>query len=189
MQLSTQPLNAFQVHSQVGIHCIGAKVNGKIVPLNMVLKNGDSIEILTSDNQRPSYAWLKFVKTGKAKSHIKRWVKKEQAEQSIQLGKEIIEKTLRRMKKIAILDELLIKPDTVGFNEIELVYSALANGQLTVRDIIDKYSPQDSLSIDESEAERESLTSRFINSARKQAKGVTVDGVANALLIFAIHYH
>ena len=176
---------AFQVHSQVGIHCIGAKVNGKIVPLNMVLKNGDSIEILTSDTQRPSYAWLKFVKTGKAKSHIKRWVKKEQTVQSIQLGKEIIEKTLRRMKKNTILEELLIKPDTVGFNDIELVYSALANGQLTVRDIIDKYSPKDTLSLDESEAEKESLTSRFINSARKQAKGVTVDGVANALLIFA----
>jgi len=174
---------AFQVHTQVGVHCIGAKVNGKIVPLNTVLKNGDSIEILTSNTQKPSYAWLKFVQTGKAKSYIKRWVKQEQTEQSIQLGKEIIEKTLRRMKRISILDDLLSKPQIMGFNQVELVFSALANGQLTVRDIIDKYHPIDPEEIEDDT--RESLTERFINRARGQAKGVTVDGVANALLIFA----
>ena len=94
LPVNSTPIDfAFQVHTQVGIHCVGAKVNGKIVPLNMVLKNGNSVEILTSKTQRPNYAWLKFVQTGKAKSHIKRWVKKEQTEQSIKLGKEIIEKT------------------------------------------------------------------------------------------------
>jgi GTP pyrophosphokinase len=175
---------AFQVHTQVGVHCIGAKVNGRIVPLNTVLKNGDSIEILTSNTQKPSYAWLKFVQTGKAKSYIKRWVKQEQSEQSIQLGKEIIEKTLRRMKRISILNDLQSKPQTMGFNQVELVFAALANGQLTVRDIIDKYHPIDSEEM-EAEPESESLTERFLNRARGQAKGVTVDGVANALLIFA----
>ena len=174
---------AFQVHTQVGVHCIGAKVNGKIVPLNTVLKNGDSIEILTSNTQKPSYAWLKFVQTGKAKSYIKRWVKQEQTEQSIQLGKEIIEKTLRRMKRISILDDLQSKPQTMGFNQVELVFAALANGQLTVRDIIDKYHPIDPEEIEDDPGE--SLRERFINRARGQAKGVTVDGVANALLIFA----
>ena len=175
---------AFQVHTQVGIHCIGAKVNGKIVPLNTVLKNGDSVEILTSNTQKPSYAWLKFVQTGKAKSHIKRWVKKEQTEQSIRLGKEIIEKTLRRMKRLSILDEIKTKPQVLGFNSEDLVYSELAKGQLTVRDIIEKFQP----AITEGQIEDEdspSLTERFISRARRQAKGVTVDGVANALLAFA----
>ena len=175
---------AFQVHTQVGIHCIGAKVNGKIVPLNTVLKNGDSVEILTSNTQKPSYAWLKFVQTGKAKSHIKRWVKKEQTEQSIRLGKEIIEKTLRRMKRLSILDEIKTKPQVLGFNSEDLVYSELAKGQLTVRDVIEKYQP----AITEGQIEDEdspSLTERFLSRARRQAKGVTVDGVANALLVFA----
>ena len=175
---------AFQVHTQVGIHCIGAKVNGKIVPLNTVLKNGESVEILTSNTQKPSYAWLKFVQTGKAKSHIKRWVKKEQTEQSIRLGKEIIEKTLRRMKRLSILDEIKTKPQVLGFNSEDLVYSELAKGQLTVRDVIEKYQP----AITEGQIEDEdspSLTERFISRARRQAKGVTVDGVANALLAFA----
>ncbi len=175
---------AFQIHSQVGMHCMGAKVNGKIAPLNSILNNGDSVEILTSNTQKPSYAWLKFVQTGKAKSHIKRWVKKEQIEQSIQLGKEIIEKTLRRMKQKSILKDLQSKPQSLGYNTIEMVYSALANGQLTVRDIIDKYQPVD---IDKSEKDVESpsLTERFINRARGQAQGVSVDGVSNALLMFA----
>ena len=175
---------AFQVHSQVGIHCIGAKVNGKIVPLNTKLTNGDSIEILTSNTQKPSYAWLKFVQTGKAKSHIKSWVKKEQTHLSIQLGKEIIEKTLRRMKRISILDELKSKPQALGYNSEELVYSALANGQLIVRDIIEKYQPT-LLADQKDDEDSPSLTERFISRARKQAKGVTVDGIANALLTFA----
>ena len=101
---SSTPVDfAFSVHTQVGLHCIGAKVNGKIVPLNTQLQNGDSIEVITSESQTPSYAWLKFVQSSKAKSHIKRWVKKEQFEQSIQLGREIVEKTLRRLKKLYIL--------------------------------------------------------------------------------------
>ncbi len=175
---------AFDVHTQVGLHCSQAKINGKIVPLNTVLKNGDSIEVITSSSQTPSYAWLKFVKTGKAKSHIKRWVKKEQTDQSIRLGKEILEKTLRRMKRISILDKIQNAPQQLGFNDDESVYFSLANGQLTVRDIIDKYEPIISEE-DETQFESESLTERFINRARKHAKGVRVDGVSNAMLIFA----
>ena len=185
LPVNSTPIDfAFQVHTQVGVHCIGAKVNGKIVPLNMVLKNGDSVEILTSNTQKPSYAWLKFVQTGKAKYHIKRWVKKEQTEQSIKLGKEIIEKTLRRMKQISILEDLQSKPQTLGYNQVEFVYSALANGQLSVRDIIEKYESAD-IGEQEKETPEPTLTERFLNRARRKAKGVTVDGVSNALLTFA----
>ena len=173
---------AFHVHSQVGLHCIGGKINGKIVPLNTALKNGDSIEILTSESQTPSYAWLKFVKTGKAKSHIKRWVKKEQLEQSIQLGKEIVEKTLRRLKKLKLNKKLKEKPEALGFNNENLIYSEVAKGHLTVRDIIEKYEPT---VVIEEEKDSETLTQRFISRARGRAKGVKVDGISNALLSFA----
>ena len=175
---------AFEVHTQVGLHCSQAKINGKIVPLNTILKNGDSIEVITSNSQKPSYAWLKFVQTGKAKSHIKRWVKKEQTEQSIYLGKEILEKTLRRMKRISILDKIQKNPQLLGFNDDNSIYFSLANGQLTVRDIIDKYEPVMS-SEEDVVSDNETLTERFINRARKHAKGVRVDGVSNAMLIFA----
>ena len=185
LPVNSTPIDfAFQVHTQVGVHCIGAKINGKIVPLNAMLKNGDSVEIVTSNTQKPSYAWLKFVQTGKAKSHIKRSVKKEQSEQSIKLGKEIIEKTLRRMKQISILEDLQSKPQVLGYNQVEFVYSALANGQLSVRDIIAKYEPLD-VEDQEKDTLEPTFTERFINRARRKAKGVTVDGVANALLTFA----
>jgi len=175
---------AFSVHSQVGLHCIGAKVNGKIVPLNVSLQNGDSIEIITSESQTPSYAWLKFVQSSKAKSQIKRWVKKEQYDQSIQLGKEIVEKTLRRLKKLYILDQLKLRPQTMGLNNENQLYSEVASGQITIRELVEKYEPNTSEN-DIDSYESPSLTERFINRARRVAKGVKVDGVSNTLIVFA----
>ncbi|MBT5077796.1 MAG: bifunctional (p)ppGpp synthetase/guanosine-3',5'-bis(diphosphate) 3'-pyrophosphohydrolase, partial [Candidatus Marinimicrobia bacterium] len=175
---------AFSVHTQVGLHCIGAKINSKIVPLNTPLQNGDAIEVITSESQTPSYAWLKFVQSSKAKSHIKRWVKKEQFEQSIQLGKEIVEKTLRRLKKLYILDELKARPQTMGLNNEDKLYSEVASGQITVRELVEKYEPN--VSDGEPTAlDSPSLTERFINRARGVAKGVKVDGVSNTLIVFA----
>ncbi len=175
---------AFCVHTQVGLHCIGAKVNDKIVPLNTALQNGDKIEVITSETQTPSYAWLKFVQSSKAKSHIKRWVKKEQSEQSIQLGKEIVEKTLRRLKKLHILGELESRPQTMGFNSDQQLFSEVASGQITVRELVEKYEPNPSEG-DVEKFDSPSLTERFINRARGVAKGVRVDGVSNTLIVFA----
>jgi GTP pyrophosphokinase len=175
---------AFSVHTQVGMHCIGAKVNGKIVPLNTKLNNGDSVEVITSDSQTPSYAWLKFVKTAKAKSHIKRWVKREQHKQSIQLGKEIVEKTLRRLKRLSLHAKIKESPGALGFSTEDMIYSAIANGQLTVRNIIEKYDESHE-ETQVNDPEGESLTKRFINRARGVAKGVKVDGISNTLISFA----
>ena len=87
---------AFEIHTEVGRHCAGAKVNGKLVPLRQELQNGDVIEIVTSANQRPSKDWMKFVKTVKARERIRRWVKLEERERSIALGKEICEREFRK---------------------------------------------------------------------------------------------
>jgi len=175
---------AFSVHTQVGLHCIGAKVNGKIVPLNTALQNGDSIEVITSETQSPSYAWLKFVQSSKAKSQIKRWVKKEQIEQSIRLGKEIVDKTLRRLKKLHILDLLKNRPEAMGFNNVDQLYSEVASGQITVRELVEKYEPNVPDG-EKSILDSPSLTERFISRARGVAKGVRVDGVSNTLIVFA----
>jgi len=173
---------AFEVHTEVGMHCIGAKINGKIVPLNTKLKNGDSIEIITSESKNPSYAWLKFVQTIKAKTNIKKWVNKEQNNQSISLGKEILEKTLRRLKKKKLLKEIIKSPQLLGVNSIDQVYIGVSNGSLTVRDIIEKYTPHEveSKQIDD----KPSFTQRFLEKARGNAKGVNVDGISNTLMNF-----
>ncbi len=172
---------AFEVHTQVGMHCIGAKVNSNIVPLNTTLNSGDSIEILTSKKQTPSHAWLKFVKTAKAKTHIKRWVNKDNNEKSIKLGRELLEKTLRRVKQIHLIKEIEKNPNLMGLNTIDLICSELAKGHITTRELISKYAPN----LEENEEEKESsLTQRFIDRARGQTKGVKVGGISNTLINF-----
>jgi GTP pyrophosphokinase len=95
--LGASPVDfAYSIHSDVGNHCSGAKVNGKIVPLRYELRSGDTIEIMTSPNQKPSKDWLKFVKTARAKTKIRQWFTNEEREKSITLGKEILEKEFRK---------------------------------------------------------------------------------------------
>ena len=172
---------AFEVHTQVGMHCIGAKVNGNMVPLNTALKSGDSVEIITSKKQTPSAAWLKFVKTAKSKTHIKRWVNKDENEKSVKLGKELLEKTLRRVKKIELIREIESNPNLMGLNNVDLIYAEVAKGHITPRELISKYAPSVN---DFEEKEESSLAQKFIEKARGQTKGVKVGGISNTLINF-----
>jgi len=89
LPINATPIDfAFSVHTEVGLHCIGAKVDHKVVPLNTVLKNGDTVEVLTSKSQNPSYGWLKFAVTSKARNHINRFLHKSMREESIKLGQQ-----------------------------------------------------------------------------------------------------
>ena len=172
---------AFHVHSQVGFHCITAKVNGKIVPLNTPLKSGDHIEILTSDSQTPSVAWLKYVKTAKAKNQIKRWIKKQQEVESIKLGKEILDKALKKIKKPKLITKITENPSELGFNSIETIYTALSSGKITISEIFSKYIE----SIDDiNEIDEATLTQKFLRKARGISKGVVIDGIENTMVTF-----
>ena len=170
---------AFQVHSEVGLKCIGAKINGHIVPLNTHLKNGDSVEIITSENQTPSYAWLQIVKMPKSKNHIKRWIKKNEYKEKINLGKEILEKGLRKIKKISLLKKITKKYHLFDNVSEESLLINLADGDITVKDLVNKIEPKENT---HQEIEDESLTQKFIRKARGIAKGVTVGGISNTLI-------
>ena len=170
---------AFQVHSQVGLKCVGAKVNGNIVQLNTHLKNGDTVEILTSENKRPSYAWLKIVKMPKSKNHIKRWIKKNEHREKIELGKEILEKGLRKIKKLKLINKIENNFNQFDFSNFEELYLKLANGTITIKNLIDKLEPK---TINTNHEKDESLTEKFIRKARGIAHGVTVGGLDNALI-------
>ncbi|OQW35510.1 MAG: GTP pyrophosphokinase [Nitrospira sp. SG-bin1] len=87
---------AYAIHTEVGDHCVGAKVNGKIVPLKHELTSGDTIEILTSPNQTPHKDWLKFVRTSRAKTKIKHWIKGEEQKRSLEIGWRLLETDIRR---------------------------------------------------------------------------------------------
>ena len=97
MPATATPLDfAYQVHTDIGHHCVGAKVNGKIVPLDSHIKNGDIVEILTNKSSRPSLDWLSIVKTSGAKHKIKQWFRKEQKEENTLRGQEAVEQELAR---------------------------------------------------------------------------------------------
>lgn len=87
---------AYAVHTEVGHRCVGARVNGKIVPLRSELNNGDVVEIITAPNQKPSKDWLNFVKSSKARSRIRHWIKTEERDRSIAMGREICEREFRK---------------------------------------------------------------------------------------------
>ncbi len=87
---------AYSIHSEVGHHCVGARINGKMVPLKYELQTGDVVEIITSSKQHPSSDWLKIAKTSKAKSRIRHWFKVQETQRSITLGREILEKEFRK---------------------------------------------------------------------------------------------
>src|SRR6201996_1360676 len=117
MPASATPLDfAYLVHTDVGHHCVGAKVNGKIVPLDSHIKNGDIVEILTNKSSRPSLAWLSIVKTSGAKHKIKQWFRKEQKEENTLRGQEAVEAELARAG---------LRPDLARGDAIEKVAQKL----------------------------------------------------------------
>ena len=87
---------AYAIHTEVGDHCSGAKVNGKMVPLKHQLRSGDTVEVVTASTQMPHRDWLKFVKTPRAKNKIKHWLRVEEAKRSLEVGKRLLERELRR---------------------------------------------------------------------------------------------
>ncbi|HEX2095013.1 MAG TPA: bifunctional (p)ppGpp synthetase/guanosine-3',5'-bis(diphosphate) 3'-pyrophosphohydrolase [Longimicrobiaceae bacterium] len=96
---------AFTVHTEVGMHCAGARINGRIAPLARELKNGDTVEIVTDPKQRPSRDWLAFVKTARARNKIRQWIKQEEFDSSVRLGRDFIEREIRKVRKDRVSDE------------------------------------------------------------------------------------
>lgn len=132
---------AFAIHTQIGCKMSGAKINGKIVPHNTVLENGDIVEILTSQSVKgPSRDWLKIVKTPQAKNKINQWLKRECREENIIQGKELIERELRR---INMTHAQLFRPEWVAqlckkynFNSLDDLYASVGYGGLTAQKVV-----------------------------------------------------
>jgi len=173
---------AFEVHTAVGCHCIGAKVDGKMVPLNTELKSGETVEIITSENQRPSYAWLKFVKTTKAVGAIKRFIRNTQFDESVRLGKEIIEKENQRNRHLNFAKTVQKNFREFGHEELDKFYAAVGSGIITIPAIYSKLFPRDSQAL---EAEQPDLDALFIEKARRSIKGIKVHGIVNMMVNFA----
>ena len=127
---------AYAVHSEVGDHCVGAKINGRIVPLRTPLANGDQVEIITSKAQTPSPTWERFVVTGKAKARIRRFVRSQQRTEYITLGKEILAKSIRHEK--GEFSEKLLEPvvKQLSMGSFDDLYAAVGEGLVTRGEVI-----------------------------------------------------
>ncbi|HDQ45003.1 MAG TPA: bifunctional (p)ppGpp synthetase/guanosine-3',5'-bis(diphosphate) 3'-pyrophosphohydrolase [bacterium] len=174
---------AFSVHTDVGFHCIGAKVNGRIVPLATELKNGDAVEIITSSNQRPHQDWLNFVKTARAKTRIRKWLKDAQQREAIKLGEEILAKSLKRYRIRSTQKEIRDAASQLGRDNLEQLYTDLGQGNISIQKVIETISPEKT---DEAvSVPKEDIFDRYITRARGSAKGVRVQGMDQFLIRFA----
>jgi len=166
---------AFQIHSNVGMHCIGANVNGKIVPLKYKLNSGEMVEIITSANQRPNQDWLTFVKTSKARHHVRRFLREVQFDHSIKLGEEIIMKYFRRFK-IKYHDEKLQEAaEKLNYEDVQNLKAAVGRGEVTIEKVISAFSdPQP-------EPRRESLLQKILRRNRNHS-AIRVQGMDNIMV-------
>jgi GTP pyrophosphokinase len=174
---------AFAVHTDIGFHCIGAKVNGRIVPLGNELKNGDSVEIITSANQKPSQDWLIFVKTSKAKACIKRWIKETQFHEAVKLGEEILAKGLKRYRIRYTSKDLKLLVSDMNLANEEQLYADLGEGRVSLHKVIEKLTPEKALS--DLDDKKENVFERFVTRARGSARGIRVQGMDHFLIRFA----
>ena len=172
---------AFSVHTEVGLHCIGAKVDHKVVPLNTVLQNGDTVEVLTSKSQNPSYGWLKFVVTSKARNQINRFLRKAMREESIKLGQQLLEKTLRRLKRSALITEVKESFAKFGYNSSDSFLESIGSGDLSIRNVLKKVQPEEDVVLDKEPVEEEK---RFLDFARSRSKGIKLQGIKNLMVTF-----
>src|SRR3989454_2771498 len=194
LALGSTPVDlAYAVHSEVGAHCVGAKVNGKIVPLRYKLKNGDSVEILTSPNARPNKDWLSFVKTSRAQAKIRNFIKAQQRERSIDIGRDLLEREFKRFDlnftKIAKTREFLKAANDMGHSRADDLVSAVGYGKLSAANVLHKLYPQEKLKPAEKiDGDANGTTSALTQLFRRVAQrsrtsgGVRIGGVDDVLV-------
>ncbi len=175
---------AYHIHTQVGEHTVGARINGRIVPLRYQLVSGDHVEIITSPQGQPSHDWLGFVVTSRARSKIRRWVKAQRHDQSMALGREMLEKEVRRLRqKLPTPEELADAAQAVGYEGVESLCVALGNGDLNLKQVLAKIFPD---LAEHPERPRRTFSLEGLRDlARMPARGVSIQGLDNLMITFA----
>jgi len=192
---------AFAIHSDVGAKCVGGKVNGKIVPLRYKLKNGDQVEVLTSPQAHPSKDWLTFVKTSRAQQRIRAFIKDQQRDKSLQLGRELTEREFKRfglnLNKIIKAGELKKHLEGYGMHSEEDLLIAVGYGKIQPNQLVELLVPPDKV-----QEAKDQATSYAANGSspsglftlaselarkvvgRKSTGGVSVGGIDDVLIRF-----
>ena len=178
---------AYRIHSEVGHHCTGARVNGKIVPLRYQLQSGDTVEIITTASQTPSKDWLKLVKSSRAKARIRAYIKAQQSARSIAVGREILERDLSRHQ----LDPARLRKDgtlervakELSQRDEETLLAGIGYGKVTTQSVLARILPPEE--IERRREKGEGRLQRLLRLVGRQAKsGVQVSGVEDMLVRF-----
>ena len=177
---------AYSVHTEVGHHCAGARVNGKLQPLRTELKNGDIVEILTSPNHSPSPDWLAFVQTPRARTKIRQWLNSERRSRAVELGKTLTDREFKRFRfnlKPHVQEGTRLREALLGmgFPSIEDFYAGVGYGKAVPKALVEKLDPQ---------AKPQDVPEGGITQVVKRALGlsgkkVAVRGLDDALIILA----
>jgi guanosine-3',5'-bis(diphosphate) 3'-pyrophosphohydrolase len=180
---------AFSIHTEVGNHCAGAKVNGRMVPLRTELKNGDMVEIITNPQQRPSKDWLAFAATGRARQKIRNYVRIEERARSSELGQELLEREAKRyglsLQQLIKKGELARIASESRYRTVEGIFVALGYGRTTAAKIIERLVPS-KLEKETSNAEilADVVKTKPAPRRKRSSGGVVVQGIDDVLVRF-----
>ncbi|MFK5953933.1 MAG: bifunctional (p)ppGpp synthetase/guanosine-3',5'-bis(diphosphate) 3'-pyrophosphohydrolase [Desulfobacterium sp.] len=181
---------AYQIHTEVGAQCTGAKVNGKLVPLAQELATGSTVSIITTKGHHPSTDWLNFVKTVKAKNKIRHWIKTQEKERSITLGREMCEKLFRKknfnFNALVKSGEVVQAAEAFGFKEVDGLIAQVGFGKITPLQILHKALPDEARDKEKEEGKPAFRDKGLGGKSRKKSReGIVVKGLDDILVKFS----
>ncbi len=172
---------AFAVHTEVGLHCAGARINGRIAPLSRELKNSETVEVITSPAARPSRDWLAHVRTSRARHKIRYWLRQEEQATSAKLGREILDREVRRRRLVKPTDaELDAIAGGFGLGDANHLIASLGQGDINYVQVLKALHPDI-----EAEPARPGPIERFVDRVRREPKGVRIHGADGLMVRYA----
>ncbi len=181
---------AYSIHTAVGDSCVGAKVNGQLVQLKHELQNGDIVEIVTAKNQQPKRAWLQLVKTSRARTRIRHWLRREEKERSLKLGREICERELKKyditLKKLLKSGHIRMLLKQLHCNSLEDMLVKVGIGKISLEQLLKALQPKD-VREEEEKRRQEELLEKTKRSEESRARsgsreGIDIQGIDDMLV-------
>jgi GTP pyrophosphokinase len=175
---------AFLIHTKVGLKAVGARANGRLVPLRYEMKNGDTLEIVTQPSAHPSEDWLTILRTSRAKQKVRHWLKEQRHEDSVGLGREILARELKRLRKDPVRDKELVNiAQAMGLESAEDLLAALGQGDMSVTPVMQRLHPE--IEAEREKPKRKSPFTRLRELSGKSSEGIRVQGVDNLMVRLA----
>ncbi len=179
---------AYRIHSEVGQHCAGARVNGRLVPLDYQLSNGEMVEIVTTAGQTPSKDWLGMVKTSRAKTRIRAWLRHVERGEALRVGGELLDRDLRRhrmdLKRLRKNGRLAEVASGFGLKGADALVAYVGYGRITARQVLERLLPAGTLG-DGVEVGDDGVLRKLIRRVTGRPPGVRVSGAEDVLIRFA----